>query len=85
MARTGRCVMAYRYSGCYNGRMDGIGDAVKQLREDLKNKADVGSFDAQFQRLELTLGHLVELVWHLSEVIGTRLEAIEARLDAGGL
>ena len=51
----------------------------------MNTKADAGSFDAQFQRLELTLGQLVELVWHLSEVIGTRLDDIEARLTAGGL
>ncbi len=65
--------------------LDALGAAVRQLREDMNTKADAGSFDAQFQRLELTLGQLVELVWHLSEVIGTRLDDIEARLTAGGL
>ena len=65
--------------------LDALGNAVRQLREDLDNKADIGSFDAQFERLEITLGQLVELVWRLAEVVETRLDAIEARLDAGGL
>ena len=72
--------------------LEALANAVKQLRKELENKADVGSFDAQFERLEVTLGHLVELVWRLSEVIGPRFEAIETRLDtiearltAGGL
>ena len=58
---------------------------LKQLREQLNDRADVGSFDAQFERLDVTLGQLVELVWRLAEIVGPRLEAIEARLDAGGL
>ena len=69
-----------------------LGSAVKQLRDDLSNKADVGSFDAAFERLEVTLGQIVELLWRLAEVVGSRfdtiearLDTIEARLDAGGL
>lgn len=72
--------------------LEALGNAVKQLREELDNKADTGSFDAQFERLDMTLGNLVELVWRLAEVIGprfdtieTRLDAIEERLAAGGL
>ena len=65
--------------------LEALGSAVRRLREELDNKADVGSFDAQFERLELGLGQLAELVWHLADVIKTRLDAIDARLDAGGL
>lgn len=61
--------------------LEALGNAVRQLREELDNKADVGSFDAQFERIEMTLGQLVELLWRLAEVIGPRFDGIETRLD----
>ena len=58
-----------------------LGNAVRRSREELDKRADIGSFDAQFERIEMTLGQVVELLWRLAEVIGPRFDTIETRLD----